>query len=163
MRLDDRTHFDWHIAQEVPHLRRYAHALVRDAAIADDLVQDCLERAIRKWRLWGRKDRLRGWLFRMLYRVELNRRRSRTNKAEVALGERHGEPHCEAMQLEHVACRDAMQALNALPSLQRDALSLVALQDLSYEEAADVLRVPVGTLRSRLSRGRDMLREIWDA
>jgi RNA polymerase sigma-70 factor (ECF subfamily) len=157
---NERAHFDWRIEQEIPHLRRYAHALVHDTAQADDLVQDCLERALRKWRLWGRRNQLRGWLFRMLYRVELNRRRAGKDALQAERGPPGGEAWSEDSHVHRLECRDAIQALQRLPAVQRDAVLLVALEDMSYEEAAWVLDVPLGTLRSRVSRGRETLRQI---
>lgn len=161
--MDERNEFDWQLEQEIPHLRRYARALTFDAAEADDLVQDCLERALRKWRLWGMRGRLRSWLFRMLYHVHLNRRRgmTRANRDRVDI-----DGPIEGMQLPgqegHVECRDTVRAIQFLPEDQREAILLVALEDMSYDEAAWVLRIPVGTLRSRLSRGRATLRQ-WCA
>lgn len=155
--------YEWLLQQEIPHLRRYAGALTNNAAEADDLVQDCLERALRKRRLWQRQGRLRSWLFRMLYRIYLNQRRGRRASAtHVPLsqpGIATAQPARSGQQLE---CRDTVVAMAGLPEDQRAAILLLALEDLSYEEAAWVLRIPVGTLRSRISRGRQRLRELCD-
>lgn len=159
--MASRDEFDWMLTAEIPHLRRYARSLVRDPTAADDLVQDCLERALSKWRLWRGKARLRSWLFRMLYRQYLNARRdTRHIRAELPLDDVGPAPSVAASQSAHVQVRDVMLALAKVPRQQRDAILLLALEDLSYEEAAWVLGIPVGTLRSRVSRGRELLRQL---
>ena len=156
--------FDWLLEQEIPHLRRYAMALCGHEAEADDLVQDSPERALRKRWLWQRQGRLRSWLFRMLYRVHLNRRRDqRHERAQLPLDQLAAEPAQAPRQLQRMECLDTIAALGRLPEDQRSAILLVALEDLSYEEAAWVLRIPVGTLRSRIARGRAALRELCEA
>ncbi|MEC9365102.1 MAG: sigma-70 family RNA polymerase sigma factor [Pseudomonadota bacterium] len=155
--------FDWLLEQEIPHLRRYAMALCGHDAEADDLVQDCLERALRKRCLWLRQGRLRSWLFRMLYRIYLNRRRDqRHERAHLSLDGLALEPAQAATQLPYAECLDMLLALRHLPEEQRSAILLIALEDLSYEEAAWVLRVPIGTLRSRIARGRAVLRSLCE-
>lgn len=153
--LEDR------IAAEIPHLRRYARALTRNRERADDLVQDTLERALRKRHLWRPTGRLRSWLFRMLYRLYLNQhprqRRERDNvvSLEVA-GHQLGRPAACDVELHY---RDVIEAMNELPQKQRDVLLLMALEQPSYTDGARMLGVAVGTFRSRLSRGRDELRK----
>lgn len=148
------------IAAETPHLRRYARALTRDRERADDLVQDALERALRKRHLWRPSGRLRSWLFRILYHQYLNQRprQRREYSKVVALDEarHHGEhapTHDTSLQY-----RDVMRVVYELPANQRDVLLLVALEQPSYAEGARMLGLPVGTFRSRLSRARDELR-----
>lgn len=142
-------------------MRRYAHALVNDPALADDLVQDCLERAIRKHRLWRPKGRMRSWLFRMLYRIYLNQipRRAR-DAGTVPLSESIDPASPTAGPNLAVQLRETGAAIDGLPDDQRAALLLVALEGMNYDEAAWVLGIPVGTLRSRLSRGREALRSV---
>jgi RNA polymerase sigma-70 factor (ECF subfamily) len=151
----------WLIVREIPNLRRFARALLRDGDAADDLVQDCLERALRKHHLWLRRGSMRAWLLRMLYNLYLNgatrRRRIRSSASLHECEEQQASPASQE------AChhlRDTIAALELLPEPQREAILLMALQDLSYDEAAWVLGVPVGTVRSRLSRGREALREM---
>lgn len=150
----------WLIAREIPRLRRYALALTGDATAADDLVQDTLERAITKRHLWRRRGSLRSWLYRILYNVFLNQAgRRRRRQAEIELDEAPPlgvRPRHDA----RLVCRDIAEAMLSLPAEQRAAIALTAIEGLAYDEAAEVLGVPVGTLRSRLSRGRDRLREI---
>lgn len=155
----------WLIAREIPRLRRYALALTGDPAAADDLVQDTLERAIRKRHLWRRRGSIRAWLYRILYNVFLNQagRRKRA-QAEIdieaapdtasALNER---PRHDA----RLVCRDVAEAMLELPADQRAAIALTAVEGLAYDEAAEALGVPIGTLRSRLSRGREQLRALY--
>lgn len=162
--MASRDEFDWLLAAEIPHLRRYARTLAAHPAEADDLVQDCLERAMRKWQLWRGSARLRSWLFRILHRLYLNRRRDgRHHDAAVpleAVAERANASNTGPAQLE---VRDILQGLQTLPAIQREAIVLLAVEDLSYEEAAWVLGIPVGTLRSRLARGREQLRALQEA
>lgn len=153
----------WVIARETPHLRRYARVLTGDAERADDLVQDCLERALRKRHLWQPKGSLRSWLFRMLYRVHLNSRKGRmVERLSVPLDaagiERSISP---ANQEARVEFQNIADALERLPDAQRQAIMLVGLEGMSYEEAAWILEIPIGTLRSRLSRGREALAALY--
>jgi len=152
----------WLIAREIPHLRRYALALTRDPDEADDLVQDCLERAIRKRHLWRRTGRIRSWLFRLMYRQFLDRRTtSASRRTKVPLDTVESEV-TEASppvtdQETQLEFRKVIQALDRLPNAQRETILLVALEGVSYDEAAWILGIPIGTVRSRLARGRDML------
>ena len=149
------------IAREIPHLHRYAQALLRDPDAADDLVQDCLERALRKRQLWRRQGSMRSWLFRMLYNIFLNTRQSRRRARLVIPLEAIAPTMAESPQQEqYVECRDIAEALDQLPKPQYTAIILIVLEGLSYDEAAWTLGVPVGTLRSRLSRGRETLRTL---
>lgn len=153
----------WLIAREIPRLRRYALALTKDPAAADDLVQDTLERAIRKRNQWRRRGSIRGWLYRILYHVFLNQGTRRQRRArEVGLDAAPDivEPSTPE---ENLACRDIAEAMQDLPVEQRAAIALTAVEGLAYDEAAAVLEIPVGTLRSRLSRGRERLRETFRA
>jgi RNA polymerase sigma-70 factor (ECF subfamily) len=149
------------IAAEIPRLRRFALSLAGDPDAADDLVQDCLERAIRKRHLWRRYGSIRGWLYRILYNVFLNQA-SRRRKARLEVdveepGVTLSEP---ARQEQQMICDDIVQAMRALPGEQRAAIALTALEGFTYDEAAEILRVPIGTLRSRIARGRERLREL---
>lgn len=150
----------WLIVREIPNLRRFAHALLRDRDAADDLVQDCLERALRKHHLWLRRGSMRAWLLRMLYHLYLNGATLRKRRAYSSLDDYDAQMSSPAAQEARHQLRDTIAGLEKLPSAQREAILLMALQDLSYDEAAWVLGVPIGTVRSRLSRGREMLREI---
>jgi RNA polymerase sigma-70 factor (ECF subfamily) len=158
----DRDDVKWLIAREIPHLRRYARALVHDRSLADDLVQDCLERAIRKRHLWKRHGSIRSWLYRVLYNVFLNQRTQRTRiLRQTPIESLQSAPSVPARQEQQMACRDISDAMGLLPSEQRAAIALTAIEGLSYDEAAQALDIPIGTLRSRVSRGRDRLRVLY--
>lgn len=148
------------IQAEIPHLRRYARALVRERETADDLVQDTLERAWRKRALWRPHGRLRSWLFRILYRLYLDRRPhlQRTRHKLIPLDDLTADLPGEA-NLYHTSlhCRDVFRAIDRLSPSHRAILLLVAIEQPSYAEGARVLGVRVGTFRSRLSRARDSL------
>lgn len=153
----------WLIAREIPRLRRYALTLTRDPVAADDLVQDTLERAIRKRHLWKRHGSLRGWLYRILYHVFLNQSSHRKRRMrEVDLNDAP-EPVASGSPESGLLRRDIVEAMLELPAEQRAAIALTAIEGLPYDEAAAALDIPVGTLRSRLSRGRERLRETFDA
>jgi len=145
----------------VPSLRRYARALLRDADGADDLVQDCLERALRRRHLWHGGLGLRPWLFRILHNLYANEIRSRrtrpTHQPIDSLPDLPAGPEDHDSRL---ALREMETALNLLVGEQRQVILLVALTGLSYQDCAEALDVPVGTIMSRLSRGRERLREL---
>jgi RNA polymerase sigma factor (sigma-70 family) len=147
---------------QIPALRRYAFALLRGHEAADDLVQDCLERALARWHLRRREGDVRAWLFtilRNLHLDELRRRRRRGTEIVLEEAEITGLPASQERGLE---MRDVMAALDQLSEDQKSILLLVGVEDLSYEEAARVLDVPLGTVMSRLSRARQKLRSIME-
>ena len=147
------------IETEIPRLRRYARALTRDGVAAEDLVQDCLTRALGKLHLWQQGTDLRAWLFTILHNQYVNFVR-RAARECVAVGLSETEPllACSADQAKRLELRDLERAIAHLPEEQRATLLLVGLEGLRYDEAARELDVPVGTVRSRLSRGRENLR-----
>jgi RNA polymerase sigma-70 factor (ECF subfamily) len=149
------------IEAEIPRLRRYARALVRDAVAADDLVQDCLARAIAKLHLWQEGTDLRAWLFTILHNQYVNQVR-RAVREGTAIGLSETEPTLTQApdQGKRLELRDLERAIAKLPDEQRSVILLVGLEGLRYEEVAEVLDVPVGTVRSRLSRGREALRRL---
>lgn len=154
----------WLMAREIPRLRRYALSLTGDPQAADDLVQDCLERAIRKRHLWKRYGSIRSWLYRILYNVFLNQGTQRARaRQQVEFDEVSVVAAEPARQEYQLICQDIAAAMQKLPEDQRAAIALTALEGLSYDQAAEVLGIPIGTLRSRLFRGRDKLRELYVA
>jgi len=144
----------------IPRLRRYARALVADRAAADDLVQDTLERAWSKLHLFREGTDLRAWLFTVMHNVHVNR--VRAARQTEALDEEMPELIQRASQGDALVVRDLERALAALPAAQREVLLLVALEELSYEEAARVLGIPIGTVMSRLARARERLRMLMN-
>lgn len=143
----------------IPQLRRYAYALTRDHESADDLVQDTLERALSRWALRRRDGDLRAWLFTIERNLYIGSIRSRRRRPTSAL-DGVEEPGAPATQETGLAARDALEALEHLAEDHRSVLLLVGVEDLTYEETARVLDVPVGTVMSRLSRGRARLRAL---
>lgn len=147
---------------EIPALRRYARALLRDADSADDLVQDCLLRAWSRRHLWRRPGNLRAWLFTILHNLYANQMRTLSRRPRLAPSELADNMGQSARQGHQVEANEVLTALHELNNDQREAILLIAVEGFRYEEAADVLGVPVGTVMSRLSRGRERLRELTD-
>jgi RNA polymerase sigma-70 factor (ECF subfamily) len=148
---------------QIPGLRRYAWALLRDDEAADDLVQDTLERAIARWSQRRRDGDLKAWLFaiqRNLFLNGLRQRRSRGIPVDAQVLE--GMPAPDDGVESRAGLRDLLAGLEALSEDQRSLLLLVSVEDLSYEQAAQVLSVPLGTVMSRLSRARARLRDFMD-
>jgi len=149
------------IESEIPKLRRYARALTRDPVRADNLVQSALVRAITKQHLWQPGTNLRAWLFTILHHQNIN---------DVRRSLREG----DGVPAEHIALtavcnptaalqiRDLDRAIATLPPGQRQVIVLVGLEGMRYEDVGRILKVPVGTVRSRLSRGRETLRRLMD-
>jgi RNA polymerase sigma-70 factor (ECF subfamily) len=150
------SEFDTRIEELIPRLRRYARALTGERNAADDLVQDTLERAWVKLHLWRRGSDLRAWLFTIMHNVYVNQMRTRRN--ELALDEQSLEMPQRPTQTDLLEVRDIDSALRSLPADQREVLLLVALERLSYGEAARALSIPIGTVMSRLARAREKLR-----
>ena len=152
------------LTAQVPHLRRFARALAGDAALADDLVQDCLERALRKQHLFDETRSLRTWLFTILRNLFISglRRNGRAATAKSVDDLQAGEDAVRPEQESSLALSDIVMALDRLPSAHREVLLLVALEDMSYREIAEVTEVPVGTVMSRLSRARLSLRAMLE-
>ena len=140
----------------IPRLRRYARALVGDRAAADDLVQDTLERAWSKLHLYRHGTDLRAWLFTVMHNVHVNRMRAA--RPTDTLDDEMPELAQRPAQGDALLVRDLDRAIATLPVAQREVLLLVALEDLSYEETARVLGIPIGTVMSRLARAREKLR-----
>ncbi len=148
---------------EIPRLRRYARALTRDVTRADDLVQSCLTRAIAKQHLWQPGTDLRAWLFTILHNQHVNDvRRSVHEGIQVAVEEMAPVLIAHPNALAVLQLRDLEAAIAKLPQEQRQVILLVGLEGMRYEEVALILGIPVGTVRSRLSRGREQLRRLMD-
>ena len=143
----------------LPRLRRYARVLRRNREDADDLVQDTLERAWSRIGLWQGVGDMRTWLFSIMHNLHVDGvRRGRLDL--VDLDELPGEIPVAPMQADRLVLRDLNRALMALPAEQRDVLLLVAIEGLGYAETAQALGLPIGTVMSRLSRGRERLRRL---
>lgn len=144
------------LVELIPRLRRYARALAGDRASADDLVQDTLERAWAKLHLYRRGTDLRAWLFTVMHNVHVNK--VRATRPTDPLDEDLPEMALRAPQGDSLAMRDLDRSIALLPSEQRAVLLLVTLEEMSYEEVARTLGIPMGTVMSRLSRAREKLR-----
>ncbi|MFG6468238.1 RNA polymerase sigma factor [Roseateles sp. BYS87W] len=141
----------------MPALRRYARLLTGDATRADDLVQDTLERACRKWSLWRPGTALRPWLLSIMHNLHLNQLRDwRLDDGAAALDDVPDRP--DPADAPAGLRLDLERALAALPDGQRAVMLLVVVEEYTYAEAADILGVPLGTVMSRLHRGRETLR-----
>lgn len=147
------------LESEIPRLRRYARALTRDGSRADDLVQSSLVRAIAKQHLWQLGTDLRAWLFTILHNLHVNDvRRGVREGATIPVEDVASALTVDATAGDSLQLRDLERALVRLPDEQRQVILLVGLEGMRYEEAAAILGIPVGTVRSRLSRGRETLR-----
>lgn len=145
------------IVPYIPNLRRYARALVGDRDGADDLVQDTLERAVRKFHLWRPGD-LRAWLFSIMHNVFVNQLKARKIAPEVEIDE--ATIAAPIPTANSVDILDLQRALQCLAPEQREVLLLVALEDMTYADVSNALGIPIGTVMSRLSRGREKLRRL---
>ncbi|MDH5749609.1 MAG: sigma-70 family RNA polymerase sigma factor [Rhodospirillales bacterium] len=152
------------IVDQIPHLRRYARALLRNPDAADDLVQECLTRAMDRLHLWKPGSNMRAWLFSILHNQHVNAARRLNRRPDKADPERDHDALRPAPpeQGSRHEVRDLGRALEQLPEEQRQVVLLVGLEGLSYQETAEVLDVPSGTVMSRLNRGRQLLREIME-
>jgi len=154
--VDSRT-----ILAELPRLRRYARAMVGDRAVADDLVQDTLERGWLRLAQWRPDSDLRAWLFGIMHNLRVDQLRCQGPNTQP-LGEAESEAPMRATQSDRLEVNDLAAALARLPEEQRAVLLLVALEEMSYEQIASTLGIPLGTVMSRLSRGRERLRLMLD-
>ncbi|MGS1009662.1 RNA polymerase sigma factor [Achromobacter anxifer] len=147
----------------IPSLRRYARGLTGDPHRADDLVQDTLERAWSRYSRWQRRGELRAWMFGIMHNHFIDGVRASSRRAEqTALGELPDAP-VRATQTDHLEVRDLDRCLQALPAEQREVLLLICVEDLTYQETARILDVPMGTVMSRLSRAREKLGALMQA
>jgi RNA polymerase sigma-70 factor, ECF subfamily len=150
------------IETEIPKLRRYARALLHNRDGADDLVQDTILRALEKAHLFERGTDLRAWLFTMLHNQYVNSVRRAVRRGQIFTVEK---VHlaAPAAQMAGLELRDLERAIQRLPEEQRTTLLLIGLEDMSYEEVAQVTGAPIGTVRSRVSRAREALRQMTTA
>lgn len=145
----------------IPRLRRYARTLTGDAERADDLVQDCLERALSRLHLWRRGTDLRAWLFTIMHNIHANLARRYNNGPKFVPLEYEEERSMIPSNLDaSLSLHDLEVALSRLSVEQREVIVLVSVEEMKYKEVADMLGVPVGTVMSRLHRAREQLREI---
>jgi len=145
-------------------LRRYARAMLRDRDSADDLVQDCLERVVSHWAERRSDDDTRQWVFAIAHNLAVTRLRQEARRGlHVAIEDVDESTFQASPSQEHrVRHNELMRALDTLPQDQRSVILLVSVEDLTYAEAAQALGVPIGTVMSRLARGREKLQRALD-
>lgn len=148
----------------IPALRRYARALVREHEQADDLVQDCLERVIARWGQLRKNESPREWAFSILHNLAVDgMRRSARRGIHVAIDDvDEHELIVAGRQETHLRQAELFRALEELPPEQRSVVLLVSVEDMTYAEAAKALDIPIGTVMSRLARGRERLQKALD-
>jgi RNA polymerase sigma-70 factor (ECF subfamily) len=150
------------IAALLPRLRRFARNLTRNPHDADDVVQIAVERALLKLEQWRRDARLDSWMFKIVRNVWIDELRARGRRDKIFLAAEAGENVGEAVMEREAELMSVQSAMARLPEEQRMAVSLVLVEGLPYKEAAEVLEVPIGTLTSRLARGREALQAMLD-
>ncbi|HYN46972.1 MAG TPA: RNA polymerase sigma factor [Allosphingosinicella sp.] len=158
--------FERELLTLLPRLRRFARALARDTADADDLVQASVERALKAREQWAPGTRLDSWMMRIVRNCWIDETRSRARRARTFVPEEEGalvgaDTHRD-IEL-RVEMHDVDRAMNSLSPDQREVIALVLVEGLAYREAADLLDIPMGTLTSRLTRGRQALAHILEA
>jgi RNA polymerase sigma-70 factor (ECF subfamily) len=154
---------DHPIVAQIPHLRRYARALIGDRALAEDLVQDSLERAWSRFHLWRKGSNLRTWLFSIMHNLHANLARNASRRPLAAPIDDDFTLPVRPTQEDQMEVAAIEAALARLPEEQRQVILLVGLEDMTYQEAATVLDIPLGTVMSRLHRGRERMREMMTA
>jgi RNA polymerase sigma-70 factor (ECF subfamily) len=149
------------VEEQIPALRRYARALVRNSDRADDLVQDCLERAVSRFHQFQPGTNLRTWMFTILHNVHCDAlRRQKRRGTDVPIDEWERRAKTDANQPQAMEMRDFRRTFSRLPETDRRILFLVGVEGYSYEEASETLDVAVGTVKSRLFRARERLRRL---
>jgi RNA polymerase sigma-70 factor (ECF subfamily) len=152
------------LLEHLPRLRRYARALINNRELADDLVQDTVERALSRLSLYTAGTDMRAWLFTIMHNVFANQARKSSSRAQHLSVDDDSAPlqdlAVSGNQLPSLEVRDLDYALQRLPLDQRQVVLLVGLEEMSYAEVALALEVPLGTVMSRLSRGRERLRAL---
>jgi RNA polymerase sigma-70 factor (ECF subfamily) len=144
----------------IPALRRYAFALVRNPQEADDLVHDCLVRALERLHTRRKEFAMRSWLLTIMHNLFISQlRKAKVRRRVEPLDEDSAaELGVRATQEDRLQWRDLLRGLDSLPEGQRNVVLLVSVENLSYAEVASVLGIPIGTVMSRLARGRERLR-----
>lgn len=144
----------------LPRLRRFAASLSRNVADGDDLCQAAIERALRSRHLWEEGTRLDSWMYRIMRNIWIDEARARQRRAKTFAPEEEGGHigNRDDQRMEAVAELSSVErALSRLPDEQREVIALVLIEGLAYKEAAKILDIPMGTLTSRLVRGRNAL------
>jgi len=149
--------FNQQLTESIPRLRRYARALLHDLHFADDLVQDCLERAWTRQHLYNVSLAILPWLFSIMHNIYVNSVRDYQRAPPMSSLQEQDEASITQHDSE-LSLRDLDRCLRLLSNEHREIILLVGLEQLSYQETAQVLNVPVGTVMSRLMRAREKLK-----
>jgi RNA polymerase sigma-70 factor (ECF subfamily) len=163
MGCKSRSEFRDRIVEEIPHLRAFACSLLRNRCLADDLVQATLLRALDNQHRFEGGTNLRAWLFTIQRNLFYSDLRKYKNEVEDVDGQHANQLTTPARPLQALEFRDFKQALAQLPDEQREALVLVGAAGVSYEEAAEICGCAIGTVKSRINRGRARLTQMLDA
>lgn len=149
------------IAEQIPRLRRYARALLSDPVRADDLVQEALLRGLSRSHLWQPGTDIRAWMFTILHNLHVNQQRQRNVRGDhLELDDDHAQLAIPPSQERSLELRDLARGLQQLSEPQRQVVLLVGLEGMNYKQVAAVLDIPIGTVMSRLHRGREALRRM---
>ena len=156
--------FRTNLIAEIPHLRRFARSLCGDASLADDLVQDCIERALKKSHLYDAAKPLRAWLYAVLRNIHVSNWRSNVKHTSSKNIDDliDGEGATRAEQEDNFSTSLITEALDKLSAQQREVLVLISSEEVSYKQASEIIGVPIGTIMSRLSRARSLLKDILE-
>ncbi|HEX2802735.1 MAG TPA: RNA polymerase sigma factor [Sphingomicrobium sp.] len=156
--MNRNSSFEDELVSLLPRLRRFAHSLSRSPADADDLTQATIERAIRSRDQWAPGTRLDSWMYRIMRNLWIDTARSRVRKAKFeAPPEDAATVGYEGAAEASAELSEVMAAMQTLPDEQREVVSLILIEGLGYREAAELLELPIGTVSSRLVRGRTAL------
>jgi RNA polymerase sigma factor (sigma-70 family) len=158
--MDSSQAFESGLTELLPRLRRFAHALSRNGADADDLTQATVERALRSRDQWEPGTRLDSWLYRIMRNLWIDTVRARGRKEKHEAPEEEafdvGEDPREAIETS-LQLKRAMAAMDQLPDEQREIVALILIEGFGYREVSEMLDLPIGTVSSRLVRGRNAL------
>lgn len=149
-----------YLVEALPRLRRFARTITRHAADADDLVQLAIERALQRFAQWDGVSRFESWMFGIMRNAWIDEVRSRQRQERIFAPEAEGVHVGDAGLTPHEQAWSIQTAMAQLPEEQRFAIALVLIEGLAYKEAAHVLDIPIGTLTSRLARGREALQAL---
>jgi RNA polymerase sigma-70 factor, ECF subfamily len=158
--FDQHFNFARMLEAQIPRLRRYARSLTRDVSRGDDLVQSCLTRAVAKQHLWQPGTDLHAWLFTILHHQNVNDVRRSIREGSHVMFEEAPELTVQSNAIPTLQLRDLEAALGRLRLEERQVILLIGLEGMRYDQVAEILNMPIGTVRSRLSRGRDRLRRL---
>ena len=161
--MEQSGSFEQEMSALLPRLRRFAHALSRNFSDADDLTQSTIERALRARYQWQAGSRLDSWLYKIMRNLWIDTARSRARKqrfeAPAEEAEKLGDDPTEGIEAK-AELRRVMQAMERLPDEQREVVALILVEGFGYRETAEMLELPIGTVSSRLVRGRTALMEM---